>query len=79
MLLASHTIQVEAFVLEGISVSGTDKRTLNLPTSDKITRTKVSVALLARSPVYTLVVHVLCRASQPREEHGVVFGRLNQT
>lgn len=43
----SHHVQVEAFILEGVSSSGADKRTLNLPTSDKITRTKVLVVLIA--------------------------------
>eukprot|EP00752_Nemacystus_decipiens_P003898 g3578.t3 len=57
--------KVEAFVLEGVSISGADKRTLNLPTSDKITRTKVYQLLKQHLSKYVLAVTVDEPASTP--------------
>lgn len=42
--VAVAVAQVQDFILDGLAVKGRDKRTYILPTSDKVTRTKVCVA-----------------------------------
>ncbi|CAM9851642.1 unnamed protein product [Ectocarpus sp. 6 AP-2014] len=57
--------KVEAFMLEGLGVTGKDKRTLTLPTTDKNTRTKVYGLLKQNLSKYLLAVTVDDPASAP--------------